>query len=233
MSGDATAVTDVWRWIALGEPPGREALQAIVDRHEAGWRLVDPRRVPDGYESAIARGEIPTRDRSWHDAFNVAAFLAWPQAKRALHAFVLAEQRRRAPERRRSRAEDALALLDEAVVIVAGAPEVLADFDAGRRAWPTTPGAAMTAMDDAVTGGLVVRWFGHALLEHLALRRPAIDAGVWTLALPSTPTGAAIDAALAREIATGTFASPRFSPTIPWPDATVLRWLDAPALAPS
>jgi hypothetical protein len=228
VTDDAPAVTDVWRWIARGEPPGRDALQRMSDAHGGGWRLVDPRQVTDGYESAVARGEIPTRDRSWHDAFNIAAFLAWPQAKRALHGFVLAEQRRRAPQRRRSRAEDALALLDEAVVIVAGEAESLARFDAARRAWPATPAAAMTAMDEAVRHGLVVRWFGHALLEHLALARPAIDAGVWTLALPATSTASVIDAALARDIEAATFARPCFSPTIPWPDPTVLRWLDAP-----
>lgn len=227
MVGDPSK--QVWQWIACGEAPTRAALQVIVDDAGAPWRLVDPRAVPDGYEAAIARGEIPTRDSSWHDAFNVAAFLAWPSAKPALHAVVLDEQRRRLPEGRkqRSRTEDALALLDECVMIVAGTPELLAGFDEGRRRWPTDAASGIATMDAAVRAGVTVRWFGHALLEHRALARPAIDAGVWTIAVEHGAHDAAIDGALAREIERGTFASPRFSPTIPWPDPVVSRWLDA------
>lgn len=218
--------SEVWRWIAHGEPPTRDELQRFVDDRGLKWRLVDPRSVPDGYEAAIARGEIPTRNHSWHDAFNVAAFVAWSRAKPALHALVLAEQQRRAPVRRRSRAEDALAVLDEAVVIVAGPSELLARFDEGRRCWLSDATSGIRAMDAAVRAGLAVRWFGHALLEHLALSRPAIDAGVWMIAIEEIDAPGDIDAALAREIEVGTFASPRFSPTIPWPDPVVLRWFD-------
>lgn len=208
------------RWPAFAgrEPPDRSALQGVVDAHGAAWHLVEP-TAREGYEASIARGRIPTRDGSWHDAFNVLAFVTWPAAKAALHARVLQCQDERRPTGRtqRGREEDALAIIDETVVVFSGAAEVLTRFDAARAI------GCMDTMHAVVGEGLRVRWFGHALLEHLALGRPPIDAGVWTIAvLPDERD----DEAFARQIAARMFATPRFAPNVPWPDARVLAWVD-------
>ncbi len=203
------------RWPAFGgeRPPDRAALQQMVDVARVPWVLVAPTEARDGYEAAIAEHRIPTRDGSWHDAFNVLAFVQWPRAKPALHARVLACQRGRARSGPRSREEDALALLDETAIVVGGPAELVERFDAARRE------GTIDEMSAAVAAGLDVRCFGHALLEHLALERPPIGAGLWTIATDDC------DAALADAVAAGTFAAPCFAPTVPWPHPSVLTWL--------
>jgi hypothetical protein len=200
-----------WPAFAGDRPPDRAALQRLVDDAGAGWVLVDPASTT-GYEAAIGQGRIPTREDSWHDAFNVLAFVRWPQAKRALHARVLQCQRART-DGPRSREEDALALLDEAVIVVSGRGDAIAGFDRAREHGDI---AGMTA---AIDRGLRARWFGHALLEHLALRRPPIGAGVLVLQTDDD------DGELAARISAGRFVAPCFAPTVPWPDDAVLGWL--------
>lgn len=207
-----------WPAFAGDEPPDRAALQRLVDDEGEDLVLVDPATTTDTYESAIAEGRIPTRDRSWHDAFNVLAFVRWPRAKLALHSRVLQCQRARGTSGPRSREEDALALLDEAVIIVSGGTNAIAELEVARRSGDTG------AMSAAVARGLRVQWFGHALVEHLALGRPPIGAGVWTIAADEH---SAVDAMLATDIAGGRFAAPCFGPTVPWPDDVVLGWLHA------
>jgi len=207
-----------WPAFAGDRPPDRAALQQLVDDQGAALVLVDPATTTDGYESAIAKGRIPTRDGSWHDAFNVLAFVRWPRAKLALHARVLERQQGRGAPGPRSREEDALALLDEAVIVVSGGPDAIAELEVARTS------GDIGAMSTVIARGLHVRWFGHALLEHLALGRPPIGAGVWTLVAGDH---AAADASLATEIAGGRFLVPGFTPTVPWPDDAVLGWLHA------
>lgn len=223
--------------VAGPEAPTRDALARSL-RDAAPWRLVDP-RAPDSvgtrYEEAVARGCIPTRDGSWHDAFNLLAFLAWPRAKAALHARVLhcQQQRRALGQSQRGREEDALALLDEVALVVSGPTELVRRFDAHRRdgvlpgaVGPQTSEAAIDGMDAAVRSGagLRVRWFGHALLEHLVLGRPPVTAGVWSIAIDDDRTD---DAVLAAQIEAGVFTAPCVSPGIPWPDHRVLAWVEA------
>ncbi len=226
--------------IAGPDPPTRAALARSLG-DDARWQLVDPRapgNVGTGYEEAVARGCIPTRDGSWHDAFNLLAFLAWPRAKAALHARVLQcqQQRRAQGQSQRGREEDALALIDEVALVVSGPSDVVRRFDAHRRAGvlpgavgPQTSDEAIDGMDAAVRGdggthaGLRVRWFGHALLEHLVLGRPPVTAGVWSIAIDDDGTD---DAALAAQIEAGMFTAPCVSPGIPWPDPRVLSWIE-------
>ena len=105
----------------------------IVSARGKSIRFVDPRAESDAearyYERRIAEtGEVPTRERNWHDLFNALAWIAYPQAKariNAQHAAILEEggeeeARHRSPER------DALTLFDEGGVAVASnAPELL------------------------------------------------------------------------------------------------------------
>ena len=184
--------------------------------------LVDPGEVQCSYEAAVVDGRIPVREASWHDVFNVLAFVRFPRAKASLHARVLERQRERlrTGTRMRSREEDALTLLDEAVIVIAGPAEGLARLDEIR---PSHDLARIEACIRVQSLCAVV--FGHALLEHLVYDRPQIGAGVLTLALPDavTPSLQAIDACLARTIVEGRLEQPTFAPTLSWP-ATVHAW---------
>lgn len=214
-------------------PPSPAELQQWVD--EAGIEL---QLVPPGppYEASVCEGRVPTREDSWHDTFNVLAFIAWPRAKRALHARVAALQsERRRPigvtsrhtsRSPRSREEDALTLLDETALVVTGDADTTFAFDEARRA-----GAWGEVTSLVETRRLEVRWFGHALLEHLVLRRPPVGAGVVVLR-GGAPVGRIggeqsedPDTQLTQAIETGHFDTPRFGPTVPWPHATVLGWV--------
>ncbi len=193
---------------------------------EAPWKVVVPH---DGvtYEDAVAAGSIPTRDGSWHDALNVLAFVRFPRAKVALHGRVLALRRARVAAAtptpgRRSREEDALTLLDECALLIGGPPGALAALADARAS------GSLEAIDAVVRGAsLHVACFGHALLEHLALGRPPIGAGV--VALPTVEASDdALDRALADAIEAGGFVTPRLSPTVPWPDPVVDAWFARP-----
>lgn len=193
--------------------PDRDVLQGLL----AGtrWRMAPP----GPYEDAVVRGEIPTREGSWHDAFNLATFARFPAAKAALHLRMHA-LRDPAAAGRRTPEQDALTLLDEAALVVAGPASALAVFERAR------DGGDVAAMDRAVrSGDLGVVCFGHALLEHLLLARPPIGAGVVPLPCEQRPLrDAIVDDALATAIAAGRFDRPRFSPTVPWPDTVVESW---------
>lgn len=205
-----------------GQAPTLAALRPLL----AGspWSIAPAKLARElGYEAAVGGGRIPTRDGSWHDTFNLLAFLCFPQSKRALHRRALdhQEQRRAAglAVRQRSREEDALAILDEAALLVAGPAPALADFDEARRA------GDLDAIDALHRREQLTVWvLGHALLEHLILDRPPIGAGVVTVSCASRRRDD-VDLALAARIDAGGFPEPRLSPTLPWPDPRVDRWL--------
>lgn len=207
------------RWPELqgDEPPTPAVLAELLERSNVGFELAGPSRV---YEDAVVCGRIPTREGSWHDVFNVLAFVLYPRSKAALHARcrTLAQARNRTPPR--TREEDALTLIDETSLIVAGPSEAIEAFEQARAS------KSVTQLDAIVREhGLFVDVLGHALLEHVILARPAIGAGVLTLALAAPVTRARVDEALARTIAEGGFPKPCLSPTLPWPDARVDAWL--------
>ncbi|MBK8235411.1 MAG: DUF3025 domain-containing protein [Deltaproteobacteria bacterium] len=209
--------------LASAEPPTRDELGRLVAPDH--WQLVAPSSRAHAYEHAIAQGCIPTRDRSWHDAFNVIVFAGFPVAKRALHARVAAAMAARARTGPRSREEDALALLDETAVLVVGDDTTIAGFDAARAH------ADVDGMDHALADRGCAFVFGHALLEHLVLGRHPIGAGVCTLVLDRPHDRGAVDLALAGAIAAGRFAAPCFAPTVPWPEPRVEAWCHAPDVA--
>jgi hypothetical protein len=214
-----------WPELASASPPSRATLAGWLARAGGpALRLVAPAEALAGYEHAVREGAIPTREGSWHDVFNVLAFMAFPAAKPALHRRVLALQHARlaagGPAGVRSREEDALALLDEGALVVAGRPAALAALAAARRE------GALPRIDEVVRReGLVVRVLGHALLEHLVLERPPIGAGLVTVPLHEPATPAAVDQALAERISAGGFPTPCVSPTVPWPDPRVDAWI--------
>jgi hypothetical protein len=139
----------------------------IVTAQGKPIRFVDPRVESDAekryYERRIAAsGEVPTRERNWHDLFNALAWITYPQAKariNAQHAAILEEggeeeARQRSPER------DALTLFDEGgVAIASNAPELLrmvADFQWKELFW--------TRREDA-QARMVFLAFGHGCFE--------------------------------------------------------------------
>lgn len=111
---------------------------ADLDRElasRAGIRFVlakpRPRRqrgpvdVRDMYDARIARGEVPTREKNWHDFLNALVWATFPKSKAMLHArqhraireWAGADVVRKLPNAR-TRELDALALIDEGGVIV-------------------------------------------------------------------------------------------------------------------
>lgn len=223
-------LAQAWPRLPAVDPPSCATLREWLERSDAGatWRLgrpADPTASQEAgsYEARVTAGVIPTREGSWHDAFNVLAFIAFPRTKAALHARSWQLQRTRlaATGRRgnRSREEDALAVLDEASLVLAGNPSAVEAVDRARAA------DDLGQLDAVVRArGVGAYVLGHALLEHLVLGRDPIGAGVVTLAVPA-PTRAAVDDALARRIAAGGFPIPRVSPTLPWPHPVVDGWI--------
>jgi hypothetical protein len=121
--------------VAFGaEWPGLAELQRLLDSRDspvcnaAGMPL---RLVPQGRrrralkEKHEARtflaGELQVRERSWHDLFNLLAWLTFPRAKAALNArhYSALEAQRAAGAANRGPAQDALTLFDEGGVVVA------------------------------------------------------------------------------------------------------------------
>jgi hypothetical protein len=211
------------RWPELegDAPPRTSVLAELLERAEVGFELAQAGPSRD-YEAAVLEGRVPTRERSWHDTFNVLAFALYPNSKAALHARCHALAQARQRKLPRSREEDALALIDEVSLLVAGSSEAIAAFERLR------PGKVLAQLDAVVREhALFVDVLGHGLLEHLMLARPEVGAGVVTIAMPGEVTRARVDVALAGRIAGGGFPRPGFSPTLPWPHPCVDGWLVA------
>jgi hypothetical protein len=151
---------------------------ADLDRElgaRAGVRFVVAKRRPrrqrgpvavgDMYDAQIARGEVPTREKNWHDHMNALVWATFPRAKKALHARQHtairnwvggAEVVRHLPNAR-TRELDALALIDEGGVLVCNDEKLV---------------------------------FGHALYEGFVLAVPAMIARAVPLAGPASEADA-------------------------------------------
>lgn len=120
------------------------------------------------YEAGIlATGEVPTRERNWHDLLNALSWLAFPRAKAALNAVQcqsLGNNQVRGPT------SDAATLFDESGLILAGPDESLGNLLANRR-W-------REAFVEHRPAWRQVRAFviGHAVLEKLLAPWPGITA---------------------------------------------------------
>jgi hypothetical protein len=226
-----------WPSLEGDDPPKLEVLADLLERAGVGFELAAAGPSRD-YEEAVVHGRIPTRDGSWHDAFNVLAFVLYPNSKAALHARCrsLAIGRDRTPPR--SREEDALTLIDEVSLVVAGSSEGVAAFEQARpgkslgvgqggRGSPRDDMDKIVAQLDAIVRehGLFVDVLGHGLLEHLMLARPEVGAGIVSVVLSGAVTRARVDEVLARRIAAGGFPKPGLSPTLPWPNSCVDAWM--------
>ncbi len=151
------------------------------------------------YDAQITeRGVIPSRTNNWHDLFNLVAWAAFPQAKRALHA----RQYRRLCERvgpepsplpgTRTAEQDALTHLDEGGLLILTPPPTTAAHALSAASHRREH--AVGALDETLAQlaqarvplqaehlapyGAQALLFGHALMEHLALGAPAPRAAV-------------------------------------------------------
>ena len=116
---------DLQRLLDRRNPPPCNASGTPLRVVQQGRRAV---AFEDGYEPRLyLRGELQVREGSWHDLFNVLAWLAFPLAKAALnqrHYLALREQQA-ARRANRGPAQDALTLFDEGGVIVASSEDEL------------------------------------------------------------------------------------------------------------
>lgn len=221
-------LADVWPELGSGEQPSRELLGELLGRVTSTWQLVRPSPAHTNYEQAVAAGSIPTREGSWHDVFNVLAFARFPLTKQALHGRVgelqvARRERARAQGSRandRSREEDALAIIDECSLVLAGSPEAIAAYE-------QVQAGPLETIDRVIRSeGIGVRVLGHALHEHLVLERAAISTTVVTVTIAGPLDWSRADAALALRIARGDFPAPQREPRLPWADPLVEAWLD-------
>ncbi len=106
------------RRLGLSTADGRQLAFVASPKRSRRSRRKDSDALP--YEIRVAaRGEVETRDESWHDYFNVLTWTVFPQLKAALNA--------RQIEARevgvvRSREQDRLAIFDEGGVLRHGGP---------------------------------------------------------------------------------------------------------------
>lgn len=212
--------SDYADWLAL---PWEEWLVALNERAPYGLRFVEqtPALLADqlAYEERIGRcGAVAVRRDSWHDRFGALMWLAWPQAKWAIHAAQMAGIRAHGPKRR-SRHQQAMTHVDEAgLVLLAAGLEPIAWLHA--HDWQ---GIAITRRAEwqATTRVLVL---GHALLELGRDRSQQLLAGKtislvvppdW-LSLPDRVLRAMVDPHLGAALAAGRAANdPAAMPTLP------------------
>lgn len=168
------------------------------------------------YDGRIAGGEVPTRERDWHDFFNALCFATFPRAKRALHARQYAALRERIDgetERipnARTKEQDALTLFDEGGAVIAADERAAAELSCS-----SGPERSALLLQLTEAGRARVVPFGHALFEHLVegLRCPGGCTQIVGLAaLPNDEDTLidAVDVALAKALGDRSrFASPR------------------------
>jgi hypothetical protein len=145
--------------------------------------------------------ELPTRHADWHDFFNVLAFVAWPRAKRALHARQARLLRARLPDPvlrlpgERTREQDVLTMFDEGGVVLACTASEYRCLVEG-----DVLDATVASLCEA--SAVRVAPFGHALAEHIVAGVPCPLAYAHVVCLPSleVPEDALLDA-LDRELA--------------------------------
>ena len=139
-----------------------------------------PVSLGEMYDAHIVRGEVPTRERNWHDFLNALVWATFPRAKRALHArqhaalqawartgeLASGDSVRRLPNAR-TRELDALALVDEGGVLICGDAKLV---------------------------------FGHAIYEGFVLRVPAMIARGVILHGPAADADALLTARLGEPI---------------------------------
>lgn len=199
------------RFAPLGRFPSAEeldrALSLPVRFVAQGQHPRGPDHRPLGYHASITEHRVvPTRPSSWHDFFVALVWAVFPHSKRLIHALYLGDDRlpvsdalRTCPTGR-TRANDALALLDEGGLLVAVRS---ASFDAHRCLLLAGHTDAVLALVASREARAVV--IGHALLEHLAVaptrvRGAALAVPVDDLDQPLPALVEALDASLSSRL---------------------------------
>ena len=124
----------------------------------------NPEEFSHQYEPHIyLQGEIQTRERNWHDFFNMLTWLTFPKTKAALNARHYVAMKKRWPQqKRRTPMENALTHFDESGVIIASADmqldQAIIDFQ-----WKKL----FCDMRDRVKSQMAFFIFGHALYEKM------------------------------------------------------------------
>lgn len=150
---------------------------------------------------------LPTRERSFHDLFNVLVWASFPRAKAALAARqhrawkrILPPRFTRLPSARTSE-QDALAIFDEGGVVLAATAPV------ARRVVASLEQRALGELESVVRDGRAVGLaFGHALHEHFVSSNAPVRAATLVLVLEELPASRGalvdeVDVALARALA--------------------------------
>lgn len=169
------------------DPPEPLSFVANVRRQDKRAR---DRVVLDAlYDARIARErKVPTRERDWHDLFNVLCFATFPRAKLALHRRQFAALARRlsdAPRKlpgARTREQDALTLFDEGGVAIAATASAAAEL---AHSEPAELPERLERHERAGRARAVP--FGHALFEHLVEGLLPPGGGTRVLVLDALP----------------------------------------------
>lgn len=150
------------------------------------------------YELRIAeRGQIATREGSWHDLLNALIWLRHPALKQALNGRQIAEIAHMGPKVR-SRAQYALTQFDEGgVIVLLRDPALLARWD--EHDWH---GLFWQQRQAWLDGAIQLELFGHALLE-LALNPAKLLVGKALVFQSAGADMAAVRTRCAEAIASG------------------------------
>lgn len=179
-----------------------------------------PQTSPCGqleYELGIhASGNVPSRERNWHDLFNALTWLAFPATKAALNAM---HQTTLLPGRNRLPASDTATLFDESGLLLIGADDRLIEPLTARR-WRQALVDRRTLWTEVATYVI-----GHAVLEKLLRPWPGITAKCLFLKLPPDSPLERVDAALALHWQAAAIESP--GQLLPLPVLGIPGWWPA------
>lgn len=181
--------------------PDADALNALLPQEVKSHggpaiRFVPSDDMPVGdYERQIFEtGRVSTRGNNWHDLFNALAWCRFPRLKAAMNA-MHHQHLGSASKGRRGRVRDALTLLDESGVIVAGSnPDALQSLV--KRDWPSAFMTHRTAWWEEIK----VLVCGHAILEKFLDPYKSLTAHALVLYAPDNPSVESLDALLSAEL---------------------------------
>lgn len=205
--------------------PSAFALQRLLDESQPrpsvsgghALRLVAQVRSAEPYERQLFRsGELSMRPESWHDVFNVLAWIAFPLAKAALNAAHVRAMAGEVPGRRGSE-RDALTQFDEdGMIVLSSSPDLLALIRAFR--WKEL----FWSRREELTRHVCFLAFGHALYEKLLApfagltgKAALFEVAPQLLAAPLQTQIAAADRQMAAMLDTGLVAAPAVLQPLP------------------
>ena len=185
-----------------------ELAAGTCSRHGAPIRFRPAASLPGvSYEQHIFEtGEVSTREQNWHDLFNALVWCRLPRLKVAMNALHY-EHLDRSDGGQRGRLRDALTLLDESGVIVAGSNIDLLNALANRD-WH----AAFIRYRASWAVETRVMVCGHAILEKFLQPYKSITAHALLLHTPSVMSRGEIDCLLGSSLLSNS------------------RWLQSPAM---